>query len=306
VTTTEDNIVAITTASTHRPAELTEEITVVEPGKAAWFTVVVPTRNQADSVGPLLERLRASMGSALGEVLFVDDSSDGTPDAIRASARTSGLAVRLLHRPVGQRHGGLGGAVMEGLRQARGTWAVVMDGDLQHPPELAPRMVAVGQSRQVDVVAGSRNLAAGTAAGLSGPYRQAMSGATTATAEAIFPRGLARLSDPMSGFFAVRLAALDLDRLHPIGFKILLEIMVRQPRLRVAEVPFVFGVRSAGESKASRREGGRILRHMSRLRVAVMRNQIRKSSATSRTRRVLRLVAFGLVRVSRTASSLMG
>jgi dolichol-phosphate mannosyltransferase len=275
-----------------------EDITSLEPGFAAWFTIIIPTRNEAESVGPLLERLRAGMGVALSEVLFVDDSSDETPDAIRAAGRECGLAVRLLHRPKGQRNGGLGGAVLEGLRHARGTWAVVMDGDLQHPPELAPRLVAAGQSRQVDVVAGSRYIGAGNADGLSGGYRHAVSALTTAATKALFPRRLSRLSDPMSGFFAVRLASLNLDRLHPTGFKILLEIMVRQPHLRVAEVPFVFGVRTAGESKAALREGARFMQHVSRLRVAVLRTQIKRSSTTSKATRLRRLIAFGLVGLS--------
>jgi dolichol-phosphate mannosyltransferase len=298
VTKIESNPVNMSSPAMRRLPDSLEDLTVLEPGQTAWFTVIIPTRNESRSVGPLLERLKSSMVGAVGEVIFVDDSSDETPEVIRAAARTSGLAVRLLHRPVGQRQGGLGGAVVEGLWHARGTWAVVMDGDLQHPPELAPQLVAVGHSRQVDLVAGSRYIGAGTADGLSGGYRHAVSALTTAATKTIFPRRLSRLSDPMSGFFAVRLAALDLDRLRPIGFKILLEIMVRQPRLRVAEVPFMFGQRHADESKASAREGGRFLLHMSRLRVAVMRSQVKKYSTTSKAARLRRLLVFGLVGVS--------
>ena len=131
-----------------------EEITTLPPGVAAWFTVIVPTRDEAANVGPLLARLGAGLGDAVAEVLFVDDSSDGTEDVIRDVGRVSGQAVRLIHRPEGARKGGLGGAVVEGLRHARGAWVVVMDGDLQHPPELVSRMVAVGQSRGLDLVVG--------------------------------------------------------------------------------------------------------------------------------------------------------
>ncbi len=140
--------------------------------------------------------------------------------------------------------------MVAGLKHARGSWAVVMDGDLQHPPQLAAKLVQIGQSRSLDLVAGSRYTGAGASDGLAGGYRRAVSGLATRLTKAVFPRRLSRLSDPMSGFFAVRLAALDLDRLDPIGFKILLELMIRQPRLQVAEVPFVFGTRIAGESKA--------------------------------------------------------
>ena len=277
------------------------DLTVLPPGQAAWFTIVIPTRNEADNVGPLLERLSTAMSGVLGEVLFVDDSTDETPLAIEQAARVSGLAIRLLHRPAHHRPGGLSGAVVEGLRHARGTWAVIMDADLQHPPELAPRLAAIGQARQLDLVAGSRYIGAGTADGLGGAYRRGVSSLATIGTKAVFPRRLARLSDPMSGFFAVRLAAVQSDRLRPIGFKILLEIMVRQPKMRIAEVPFAFGERLAGESKAGLREGLRFARQMLRLRFDVFKKQVRSSSVSSPKGRLGRLLKFGLVGATGTA-----
>jgi dolichol-phosphate mannosyltransferase len=274
------------------------QLTALPPGQSPWFTVIIPTRNEVDSVGPLLERLRPAMADACGEVLFVDDSTDETPQAIKDAAHESGLAVRLLHRSVRHRRGGLGGAVLDGLRHARGTWAVVMDGDLQHPPELAPKLAAIGRSRQLDLVAASRYIGAGNADGLNGGYRKTVSNATTIATKAIFPRRLGRLSDPMSGFFAVRIAALNPERLRPIGFKILLEIAVRHPKLRTAEVPFTFGTRFAGESKASVREGARFARQIARLRFAVFRAQVRRSSTSSRSARLARFLSFGAVGAS--------
>ncbi|MDQ1739052.1 MAG: hypothetical protein QOE53_704, partial [Pseudonocardiales bacterium] len=272
-----------------------QDLTVLSPDAAAWFTIIVPTRNEEGSVRPLLSSLASSLNGIPAEVLFVDDSGDSTPEVIRQTARECGLAVRLLHRSAGNRHGGLGGAVVAGLKHARGTWAVVMDGDMQHPPELVARLVQIGQSRQLDLVAGTRYTGSGASDGLADGYRRAVSGLATRLTKSAFPRRLSRLSDPMSGFFAVRLAALDLDRLDPIGFKILLELMIRQPRLQVAEVPFVFGTRLAGESKASLREGLRFVRHLLRLRLLVLRNQVRRSSATDGAGRFARLVAFGAV-----------
>jgi dolichol-phosphate mannosyltransferase len=273
-----------------------EDITVLPPGQVAWFTVVVPTRNEQDGVGVLLGRLAESLAGVPAEVLFVDDSSDDTPAAIRESARTVGLPVRLLHRTLGARRGGLAGAVVAGLKAARGSWAVVMDGDLQHPPELVDRLVKIGESRGFDLVAGTRYDGPGESDGLGGGYRKAVSGLANRLTKAMFPRRLARLSDPMSGFFAVRLSALNLQTLNPIGFKILLELAVRQPRLRIAEVPFVFGTRFAGHSKASLREGFRFLRHLLRLRLLMLRRQVRKSSVrTSRLAWLTRMVSFGAV-----------
>jgi putative flippase GtrA len=71
----------------------------------------------------------------------------------------------------------------------------------------------------------------------------------------------------MSGFFLVRRNAIDPERLRPMGFKILLEIIGRSPRLRIAEAPFHFGERHAGRSKASAKEGMRYVRQLASLRL---------------------------------------
>jgi dolichol-phosphate mannosyltransferase len=69
----------------------------------------------------------------------------------------------------------------------------------------------------------------------------------------------------MTGFFAIRTSSIDVADLRPRGFKILLEILARNP-LRVTEEPFVFAERYAGESKASLREGFRFLLQLAALR----------------------------------------
>lgn len=278
-----------------------EDLLTVGPETAAWFTVIVPTRNEAGNIETLLRRLKSGIGAAAAEVLFVDDSDDSTPQAIRAAARTAGLPVRLLHRPAGHRQGGLSSAVTAGLRYARGAWAVVMDADLQHPPELAAQLVEIGHSRELDLVAATRYQGSGDAGGLSGGFRRSVSGLSTGLAKMLFPRRLSRLSDPMSGFFAIRLAAVNPAKLHATGFKILLEVAVRQQRLRIAEVPFTFGTRLAEESKATAREGLRFLHHLLRLRLVVLRQQVKRSSTTAWQQRMARLIKFGLVGLSGVA-----
>ena len=85
-------------------------------------------------------------------------------------------------------------------------------------------------------------------------------------AKALFPLHLRGVTDPMSGFFLVRPGAIDLDALRPRGFKILLELLVRCPTLRRAEVGFTFAERHAEESKGSLREGLNYLRSLCELR----------------------------------------
>src|SRR5262249_2417267 len=163
---------------------------------------------------------------------------------------------------------GGGGAVGEGLAAAAARWTVVMDGDLQHPPERVPGLIAAAE-RGADLVVATRYAGAGSAGGLSSRLRGLASRGAGAAAKVLFPRALAGVSDPMSGFFAVRTAAVCPGDLRPRGVKILLEVLVRTPGLRVAEVPFTFAERHDGQSKASAREAARYLRQLAALRLAV-------------------------------------
>jgi dolichol-phosphate mannosyltransferase len=199
------------------------------------------------------------------EVIFVDDSTDDTPETIRHAATSYICPIRLIHRPAGQRHGGLGGAVLEGIRLAEGRWVVVMDGDLQHPPEMIGEMYDRAQRDSLDLVVASRYCDNGSAESFS-LLRSMVSQGSTLAARMLFPGRLRHVDDPMSGFFLVRHSALDLSILRPNGFKILLEIVGKTPHLRVGSVPFSFGERFAGESKASLREGLRFFQLLFTLR----------------------------------------
>lgn len=229
-------------------------------------SLIVPTRNEAGNISELLVRLGRLPAGVLGEVVFVDDSEDDTPAAIAYLAPSVEFPVAVVHREPGMRAGGLSGAVVEGLRRARGPWVAVMDADLQHPPEVLAALLATGESGPADIVCATRN-AGGGRAGLNAA-RDLISKSFTAFARRAFPRRLHGVSDPMSGFFLVRRAAIDPEALCPTGFKILLEILVRTPGLRRAEVGYEFAARFAGDSKASLRQGVVYLRHLARLRLA--------------------------------------
>ncbi|MGW0393283.1 glycosyltransferase [Streptomyces sp. NPDC003042] len=253
------------------------------PGSGS-VTLIIPTFNEAGNVGELLVRLTGSLPARLPvEVLFVDDSTDDTPAVIEKAAAGCPFPVTVLHRESAD--GGLGGAVVEGVRcssarRAASEWIVVMDADLQHPPHLVPALVAEGTRTGADLVVASRYLPGGSRAGLAGNYRVVASRGATWLAKGLFPRALRGISDPMSGFFAMRRSAVTAEALRPLGYKILLELTVRCRPARVAEVPFVFQDRYAGESKSTAREGLRFLTHLAALR-----------SAT----RLARLIGFGLI-----------
>ncbi|QHA06512.1 glycosyltransferase [Streptomyces broussonetiae] len=269
------------------PAQGLDAVEVPEPGAV---TLVVPTFNESANVRRLLHQITESVPARMAcEVLFVDDSTDDTPEVVREAAKDCPYPVAVLHRdePVG----GLGGAVVEGLEAAASEWIVVMDGDCQHPPSLVPELIEAGERTNAALVVASRYLEGGSRAGLAGGYRVAVSRGATLLAKALFPRRLRGISDPMSGFFAIRRSAVTAEVLKPLGYKILLELAVRSRPRQVAEVPFVFRDRFAGESKSTAREGLRFLRHLAGLRTA--------SPAA-------RLAGFGLIGASGFVPNLVG
>ncbi|MEV4517508.1 glycosyltransferase [Dactylosporangium sp. NPDC049525] len=273
-------------------------------GERAQLTIIVPTRNEVDNVTTLFSRVNAAFADIRAEILIVDDSDDSTPFLVAEQAQTSTLPVRLLHRPSDERHGGLGSAVVAGARHARGEWVVVMDADLQHPPEVVAHLAQVAARHSADIVVGTRYAGNGsTGDGLDGARRTAGSSTATRLAKALFPRRLATVTDPMSGLFAFRRAAVQLDRLDPIGFKLLLEILVRHPGSTVAEVSYEMAARHAGDSKASFKEAMTYLRHLTRLRRHRLAGQLKQAPKTRRERlqQLGRMVAFGLVGLSGVA-----
>ena len=226
------------------------------------LTLVVPTRNEAENVAKLVRKLREGLGGVEYRIVFVDDSTDGTPGVIRGLAEEDGR-VTLLHREGAERKGGLSTAVTTGMEIFSGDseFTCVMDADLQHPPEKVREMLEVARSGDADVVVASRYARGGSYEGLSGRARRAVSLGSKSLARVVFKEAR-KTTDPMTGFFLVRNEAISGIQFRPTGFKVLLEILVCAPELRVAEVPFGFRARNAGVSKASLRQGIEYLTHI--------------------------------------------
>jgi dolichol-phosphate mannosyltransferase len=227
------------------------------------LTIIIPTFNEAPNVAELVRRIQLAVAELDAEIVFVDDSTDETPQVIADVAALATMPVRLLHRDDPQ--GGLSGAVLEGMAIAESDWCLVMDGDLQHPPEVIPTLVARAARGDVDVVVASRYVGDGTAHGLANGLRTLVSRASTLVTKAMFPIRLRDTTDPMTGFFLVHRPSVVPDELQPRGFKILLELLARRP-FRVAEIPFDFAERFGGESKASLVQGFRFLMQLAMLR----------------------------------------
>ena len=233
------------------------------------LSVVVPTRNELDNIWPLLESLQRALRGLRVEVIFVDDSDDGTTGVISDIARTMNSSlfhIQLEHRPTGAtRAGGLATAVVHGMNKAQATYVAVIDADLQHPPERLRVFYEQAVAQNADLVVASRYIKGGSNRGLDGVGRRFISVGLKWTARLFFPGQLFRLSDPLSGFFLLRRSLLDGVSLRPIGYKILMEILLRCPWQNAIEVPYHFQARAYGQSKARLQQGLLVLQHMLRL-----------------------------------------
>jgi dolichol-phosphate mannosyltransferase len=209
------------------------------------ISVIVPTFNERDNVLELVSRLERCLAGRAWEVIFVDDDSpDDTAALVRRLAQQD-RRVRCLQR-IGRR--GLSSACVEGMLASGAPVLAVMDGDLQHDEELLPRMLDVLKQGDADVVVGTR-YSAGGGVGQWEASRARMSRFATRLSRYVVR---ADISDPMSGFFALRREAFEaaVRQLSSIGFKILLDLVASSPApLRICELPYQFRTRRAGESK---------------------------------------------------------
>ena len=130
------------------------------------LSVVIPTRNEAGNVAVLQQRLAEALSGIDREIIIVDDSNDDVSRPALATAAASDPTWRVIERSKREQTG-LGSAVVEGLRMARGDAVCVMDGDLQHPPELIPRLLEQVE-QGADMAVASRYMPGGSRAGLGG------------------------------------------------------------------------------------------------------------------------------------------
>ena len=218
------------------------------PSQAAGLpqlSVVVPTFNERDNVTTLFRRLEATLTGIAWEVIFVDDNSpDGTWDVVRSLAAKDSR-VRCLRR-IGRR--GLSGACIEGILASSAPCAAVIDADLQHDETQLPKMLALLQGGEADLVVGSRYVEGGSADSFN-KHRAGASALATEVAKRVLR---VQIADPMSGFFMIRRDRFEqlAPQLSTQGFKILLDVVATaHGDLRAVEIPYTFGSRLHGESK---------------------------------------------------------
>jgi dolichol-phosphate mannosyltransferase len=223
------------------------------------LSIIVPTYCEADNIRPLVARIRAALEPAVEyEIIVVDDNSrDGTDSQI-AELQRARVPIRLVVRT---QERGLSGAILRGLREARGEWLLNMDADMSHPPEAIPQMLRALQEQNADLVVGSRYVAGGGVEQGWGAYRWLNSLVALWLA-----KPLSKVRDNGAGFFLLPRRVFEAGRdLNPIGYKMLLEVMVKCPCHKVVEVPIQFADRKFGQSKLNFREQVLYLLHLKRL-----------------------------------------
>ncbi len=219
------------------------------------FTVVLPTLNEGKNIGILLNRL---LGEYRGiKIIVVDDGSrDNTGEEVSSISRRN-KNVRFIDRS-SKKDKGLTVSAAEGILSSKTKFAIVMDADLQHPTSAIGKMASK--------LSQGSHLAVAVRADVHGweLYRKVISKTLIVIGyAALFLRGRSRCRDIFSGFFGVEKSLFskvynaNKGRFVGNGYKILYDFLkcVDNSEIDIAEVPYSFGLRKYGTSKAGLKQG---------------------------------------------------
>ncbi len=211
-------------------------------------SIIIPTYNESKNIIKILHHIGEILPKNIStQTIVVDDNSpDGTgkivEDYLKNVKKIADNTIEIIHRKTKD---GLGSAILKGIQQAKGDTIVVMDCDFSHPPQIIPKLIESIKKYQYDIVVASRYIKGGKIQGWS-VKRKIMSRFATLIAK----KGLGiDTKDPMSGFFAFKRSIIKGLNIDAIGFKILLEILVKTKGVNIKEIPYTFQNRELGSSK---------------------------------------------------------
>lgn len=214
----------------------------------AQVSIIIPTYNESRNIIGILKSIGENLPKNIStEAIVVDDNSpDSTgkivEEYLKNVKKIAGYTMDVIHRTS---KNGLSSAILSGIQRAKGDLIVVMDSDFSHPPQVIPKMIESLRKYQCDLVVASRYINGGKINGWT-LKRKLMSKFATLIAT----KGLGvKTKDPMSGFFAFKKNVLKGINFDAIGYKILLEILVKKSGIAVKEIPYTFENRSFGTSK---------------------------------------------------------
>ena len=211
-------------------------------------SIIIPTYNESENIIRVLDSIGEYLPNGLQvEAIVVDDNSpDGTgkvvEDYISKTQTKDDYSISVIHR---EAKSGLSSAILDGIQHSNGYTIVVMDSDFSHPPKIIPQLMDEIKTSKCDIVIASRYTKGGGVSGWSTKRKLISKGATE-----IAKAGLGvNESDPMSGFFAFKRKILEGIKFDAIGYKMLLEILVKTKGVKVKEIPYTFTDRTRGSSK---------------------------------------------------------
>lgn len=212
------------------------------------YSIVVPAYKECGNLKTLCNSVFAALETNKFspndvEMVIVDDNSRDRSVEVVEELKKTLKNVRIIVRTTDR---GLSSAVIHGIEQSKGNLVIVMDADLQHPPQCVPNLFLALKSPNKEFVCGTRY---GRGAGIDKnwpAHRRLISWGARLLARPLTP-----LSDPMSGFFGLKKNVFQRGRssVNPIGYKIALELFVKCKVQEFSEVSFAFGTRTVGESK---------------------------------------------------------
>ncbi|MEH1822073.1 MAG: glycosyltransferase [Nostoc sp.] len=237
--------------------------------ESIYLSLVIPTYKERDNVKNVVSILSKLLDESIPgnyELIVVDDDSPDRTWEIAQSLTIEYPQLRVMRR---QQERGLSSAVIRGWQAATGNVLGVIDGDLQHPPEVLMQLLR-SVEQGADLAVASRHVEGGGVSSWS-VVRRFLSRGAQLLGLVILPGVLGRVSDPMSGYFMVRRSAIANAVLNPVGYKILLEVIGRGKVNQVAEVGYVFRERKEGESKVTWKQYIDYVHHLVRLRLSTGR-----------------------------------
>ncbi|MFB5621728.1 MAG: glycosyltransferase [Candidatus Nitrosomaritimum yanchengensis] len=220
----------------------------VNTNQGAQVSIIIPTYNESRNIIGILKSIGENLPKNItAEAIVVDDNSPDltgkiVEEYLKNVKKIAGYTMDIIHRTS---KNGLSSAILSGVQRAKGDTIVVMDSDFSHPPQIIPKMIESLKKYQCDMVVASRYINGGKIKGWT-LKRKIMSKVATLIAT----KGLGvKTKDPMSGFFAFKKNILKGINFDAIGYKILLEILVKKSGIAVKEIPYTFENRSFGSSK---------------------------------------------------------
>jgi dolichol-phosphate mannosyltransferase len=238
---------------------------MVESESAPLMSLVVPTLNERENIADFLAAVRRNLDAAIPgeyEVIVVDDDSADRTWEIAADIALDFPELRVVRR---QNEGGLAVAVIRGWQVARGRTLGTINADFQHPPDVLPKLI--DRSGDADLVVATRH-SDGGGVGDWGMTRRVTSWGAARIGKWLLPEVYARVSDPLSGCYLVRRKSIQGIALQPLGYKSLMEILVRGQIGAIRECGYEMRKRVRGQSKVHALHPWQYLRHVFRLRGA--------------------------------------